>query len=71
MALLADYTQFPDNITDELKKFQRAGVPMVVVYSKNPAAQPEVFDVVTPGTVVSALERAAQGSATPLAAGKP
>jgi len=58
-ALLADYTQFPDNITDELNNFHRAGVPMVLVYPKNPNEPPMVFDVVTSGIILDALTRAA------------
>src|SRR5207249_202699 len=60
VALLGDYTRFPPAITEELNRFGRAGVPLVLVYPKDPAAAPMVFDVVTPGTVVNALERAAR-----------
>jgi thiol:disulfide interchange protein DsbD len=68
VALLADYTRFPDNITTELNKFKRAGVPMVLVYPKDPNLPPEVFDVVTPDTILAALERAGKGPATPVTA---
>jgi thiol:disulfide interchange protein len=60
LALLADYTRFPTNIKDELTQLGRDGVPVVLVYPKNPREPPEIFDVVKPATVVSALERASQ-----------
>ena len=56
ITLLADYTHFPDAITSELNHFQRAGVPLVLVYPKSPAEQPIVLpEVLTPGIVLSAL----------------
>jgi thiol:disulfide interchange protein DsbD len=58
LPLLGDYTSFPPAITDELNRLGRAGVPVVLVYPKDPKAPPMVFDVVTSGTVVDALERA-------------
>ena len=61
VALLGDYTHFPDNITTELNRFNRAGVPLVLVYPKNPAAPPIVLpEILTPGIVLDALDRAAQ-----------
>jgi thiol:disulfide interchange protein DsbD len=58
-ALLGDYTHFPDNITTELNRFNRAGVPLVLVYPKNPAASPIVLpEILTPGIVLDALDRA-------------
>jgi len=57
VALIADYTLHPDNITAELKRFQRAGVPLVVIYSSNPDEAPLVFDLVWPGTILDALSR--------------
>lgn len=60
VALLADYTHFPDAITSELNHFKRAGVPLVLVYPKNPEASPIVLpEVLTPGIVLDALSRAA------------
>jgi len=59
IALLGDYTRFPDNITTELNRFSRAGVPLVLVYPKNPEAQPIVLpEILTPGIVLDALDRA-------------
>ena len=59
VALLGDYTRFPDNITTELNRFSRAGVPLVLVYPKNTEAQPIVLpEILTPGLVLNALDRA-------------
>ena len=59
IALLADYTHFPDRITTELNHFNRAGVPLVLVYPKNPDTEPAVLpEVLTPGIVLNALDRA-------------
>ena len=61
IALLGDYTRFPPEITDELSKFNRAGVPLVLVYPKNSTEQPIVLpEALTPGMIVNALERAAR-----------
>ena len=59
ITLLADYTHFPDSITVELNRFNRAGVPLVLVYPKNAAAPPLVLpEVLTPGIVLNALDQA-------------
>jgi thiol:disulfide interchange protein DsbD len=59
--LLGDYTRFPDDITEELHQFRRAGVPLVLVYPKNAQEPPIVLpEALTPGMVVDALERANQ-----------
>ncbi len=60
VALVGDYTHFPDTITTELNRFGRAGVPLVLVYPKNSDAEPIVLPaVLTPGIVLDALDRAA------------
>ena len=60
LALVGDYTHFPDAITTELNRYGRAGVPLVLVYPKNPDARPLVLPaVLTPGVVLDALDRAA------------
>ena len=60
VALAGDYTHFPENISAELNRFNRAGVPLVLVYPKNPDAAPIVLpEVLTPGIVLNALNRAA------------
>jgi thiol:disulfide interchange protein len=38
VALTGDYTHFPDAITAELNRYNRAGVPLVLVYPKEPDA---------------------------------
>ncbi len=59
VALLGDYTRFPDNITAELNRFGRAGVPLVLVYPATPTADPIVLpEALTPGMVTAALDRA-------------
>jgi thiol:disulfide interchange protein DsbD len=61
VTLLGDYTRFPDNITVELNRFNRAGVPLVLVYPKDPATPPIVLpEILTPGIVLDALDRAAK-----------
>ena len=73
VALIGDYTREDDAITAELQRFGRAGVPLVLVYPGDPNAEPIVLpEVLTPGIVLDALEKAASkgavdktGSATP------
>ncbi len=61
VALLGDYTRFPDNITEELNRFGRAGVPLVLVYPKDASTEPIVLpEALTPGIVLDALDRAAR-----------
>ena len=61
ITLLGDYTHFPDAITLELNRYDRAGVPLVLVYPKNPDAEPIVLpEILTPGIVLDALDRAAR-----------
>jgi thiol:disulfide interchange protein len=59
VALVGDYTHFPDNITAELNRYGRAGVPLVLVYPKEVDAQPIVLPaLLTPGIVLDALDQA-------------
>ncbi len=59
VALIGDYTHFPPGITAELTRFNRAGVPLVVVYPKNSATPPIVLpEVLTPSIVLNALAQA-------------
>jgi thiol:disulfide interchange protein/DsbC/DsbD-like thiol-disulfide interchange protein len=61
IAFVGDYTRTPDSITTELQRFARAGVPLVLVYPKDAAAPPIVLpEVLTPGIVLDALDRAAK-----------
>jgi len=67
VALLGDYTKVPDDITDELNRFGRAGVPLVLVYPADNMKEPIVLpDVLRPGIVLNALDKAGAkaGSAT-------
>ena len=59
--LVGDYTHQPDAITDELSRFHRAGVPLVLVFPGKPNAEPVVLpEVLTSGTVLSALDQASK-----------
>ena len=61
VALLADNTQETPAIVTELKKFGRAGVPMVLVYPRDPKAGPILLPtLLTPSTVLEALDKAAK-----------
>lgn len=65
--LLADFTRKSPEIALELKRFQRAGVPLVLVYPASPDRPPEVLPDPNPllgpgyfaGIVLEALDRAA------------
>lgn len=61
VALLGDYTRFPRDITDELNRYGRAGVPLVLVFPSDPG-QPAIVlpEAITPGMVVEALSKATQ-----------
>jgi thiol:disulfide interchange protein len=59
--LIADYSVQDENIGRELHYFGRDAVPLVVVFPKNPDADPIVLPpVLTPGIVLAALDRAAK-----------
>lgn len=61
VALLGDYTRTPPQITDELNRFGRAGVPLVVVYPRSAQAAPIVLpELLTPQIVLNALNEAAR-----------
>jgi thiol:disulfide interchange protein DsbD len=58
---LGDYTRFPDDITAELNRYGRAGVPLVLVYPPKAGAPPIVLpELLTPGIVLDALNKAAR-----------
>jgi thiol:disulfide interchange protein DsbD len=60
-AFIADYTLKDERILVELKKYNRAGVPLVLVYPKNNPSEPVVLpEVLTPSIVLEALNKAAQ-----------
>ena len=59
VAFTGDYTRTPDSITTELQHYNRAGVPLVLVYPKDAAAPPIVLpEILTPGIVLVALDNA-------------
>ena len=59
VSLIGDYTHFAPAITAELARFNRAGVPLVVVFPKNPATPPLVLpEILRPGIVLEALQQA-------------
>jgi thiol:disulfide interchange protein DsbD len=61
VAFLGDYTLEDAAITAELRSFDRAGVPLVLVYPKDAKQPPMVLPaLLTPGTVLEALEQAAR-----------
>jgi thiol:disulfide interchange protein DsbD len=61
VAFIGDYTRTPANMFDELQRFGRPSVPLVLVYPKNPALPPIVLpEVLTPGLVLDALDKASQ-----------
>ena len=56
-----DWTRNDPLITDYLQSFQRAGVPLYVVYSKNAAGSPQVLpQILTEKTLIEALHKANQ-----------
>jgi thiol:disulfide interchange protein DsbD len=59
--LLADYSVKDESIGRELQHFGRDAVPLVVVFPKDPNADPIVLPpVLTPGIVLAALDQAAK-----------
>ena len=60
VALIGDFTDSDPRIAAELRRYNRAGVPLVLVYPKDPSAPPIVLDpILTPGDVQAALDKAA------------
>lgn len=63
VALLADYTAFPKAMTEELEKFGRSAVPMVLVYPRDAAKPAMVLNEPLPfpapygPVILSALEK--------------
>ncbi len=57
--LKGDYTLLPPAMTEELQRYGRAGVPLVLVYPSDPAREPQVLPAfLTPGIVLEALDAA-------------
>jgi thiol:disulfide interchange protein len=60
VTLIGDNTDENPAILEELKRFERAGVPLVLVYPRNPAESAIVLPpLLTPGIVLDALQKAA------------
>ena len=58
LPLLGDYTRLPADITGELQRHGRAGVPLVLVYPRNADAPPIVLpELLTPQIVLDALTK--------------
>jgi thiol:disulfide interchange protein DsbD len=61
VALIEDSRVKNAQVVAELNRYGRAGVPLVLVYPKNPNTPPIVLpEVLTPGIVLDALDKAAQ-----------
>ena len=61
VAFLGDFTDQDPRIAAELKRHQRAGVPLVLVYPRNASAPVIVLPpILTPQIVLDALEQAAK-----------
>jgi thiol:disulfide interchange protein DsbD len=57
----ADFTHEDPAIAEELHRFNRPGVPLVLVYAKNNTTSPEVLPpLLTPTIVLNALDQAAK-----------
>lgn len=57
-ALLGDYTRTPQQMTDEIEKYGGAGVPLVLVYPKNPSAPAIVLPQPNPLELPSSYSKA-------------
>jgi thiol:disulfide interchange protein DsbD len=56
--LKADWTRGDDRITQALASYGRQGVPVYVLYGREPDGEPHLLpEVLTPGVVMSALDR--------------
>ena len=66
VTLIADFTDANAAIAKELKKYDRPGVPLVLVYPADKSLPPLVLPpVLTPGIVQDALDKAAKNTAAP------
>jgi thiol:disulfide interchange protein len=61
VALLADYTRGDPAIDRVLHEYNRGGIPLVLVYSKDPSKPPQTLPtLLSPSIVLAALDQAAQ-----------
>ncbi|MBM3835923.1 MAG: DUF255 domain-containing protein [Verrucomicrobia bacterium] len=64
-ALIGDHTRIDPLITEELKRHKRAGVPLVLVYPADPAANPIVLpELLTESIVLDALNNVSGSNPT-------
>jgi thiol:disulfide interchange protein DsbD len=60
VSFLGDFTDNDPRIASELRRYERPGVPLVLVFPKDPNASAIVLPpILTPGIVADALEKAA------------
>jgi thiol:disulfide interchange protein len=60
LCLVADYSLPSPAITEELQRYQRDGVPLVLIYPRNASLPPLVFDLPRSSTIVKALDQAGE-----------
>jgi thiol:disulfide interchange protein DsbD len=61
VVLVGDYTREDPAIGQQLRQYDRSGVPLVLVYSKDADKPPQVLPpILTPSIVLNALDKAAQ-----------
>lgn len=71
VSMIGDFTLKDPVIAEELKRFKRYAVPLVLVYPADPDQPPMILpELLTPGIVLEALERAAGRQASGLATGE-
>jgi thiol:disulfide interchange protein DsbD len=62
--LKADYTKYPPDITEELKRYERAGVPLNIIYPANKPDSPILLpELLTKGIVFDKLTQAGRSVA--------
>jgi thiol:disulfide interchange protein DsbD len=65
VALRADWTRRDDHITEALASYGRQGVPVYVLYGRDPVAAPRLLpEVLTPGLVLGAIDEALGSTST-------
>lgn len=61
LTLEADYTATPDDMTEEITRWGRGGIPLVLIYPRNPDLPPKALpEFLTPSIVLQALQEADQ-----------
>jgi thiol:disulfide interchange protein DsbD len=61
VVLVGDYTREDPAIGQQLRQYDRSGVPLVLVYSKDPDQPPQVLPpILTPSIVLDALDKASR-----------